>query len=290
MPRQTRTWQDNAAEFALLDKGEGWPFARLIACSVRKGSGQGARQPRNDRYEVKVSAQEFARQADTSAPRVLRYLDAWDKASDQGLCTPSADLSPADAPTVMEPDIPWGRVYDASKSGGRPRDGKAEDAAEIIDRRGAAEVVKSLSAEAKAKLAAELVIDEPTLHRAVESMTPAQRRGVIREATRQEIARADEERSHEQDVTMPPELDGIQESLDDWRQARGHITQKLFEAHRLIAGVVHDWPDYEGKFNPDIAIRTIVDIRTELDVLAMHAGVADGDPNVWPGMPEPGAE
>jgi hypothetical protein len=87
---------------------------------------------------------------------VLRYLEAWNKAAGQGLCTPSAELSPTDAPTVSEPDIAWGRVYDASQAGGRPRDSRPEDAATIVERRGAAAVVNALSPEQRRAVAGEL--------------------------------------------------------------------------------------------------------------------------------------
>lgn len=56
-----RTWKDNADEFALLDAGEGWPFARLVACSVEKGKGNGRPPKTVTRVTVsgKVSAHEF---------------------------------------------------------------------------------------------------------------------------------------------------------------------------------------------------------------------------------------
>ncbi|MFT4226090.1 hypothetical protein [Micropruina sp.] len=84
---------------ALSRQGKDVRLAVLVACSVERGVGQGAREPRNDRYEVaeKVSASEFATAAGTSAPRVLRHLTAWHKLSDAGLVPPAADLTPADA-------------------------------------------------------------------------------------------------------------------------------------------------------------------------------------------------
>ena len=132
-----RTWEDNAAEFAALDKGEGWPFARLVACSVMR---------RATTSSTKVSASRFAELAGTSAPRVLRYLDAWDKAAAQEHCIPSKQLEPEDAHQIADPEIGWESIYDASQAGSRPRDSRPEAAAQIMNLRGAAAVVDELGA------------------------------------------------------------------------------------------------------------------------------------------------
>src|SRR4029453_17684332 len=147
----SRTWQDNAAEFAALDVGEGWPFARLVACSVERGAGQGSTKPRNDRY--KVSADTFAREAGTSAPRVLRYLETWHKASRRGWVPAASTLTPDMAHTIMDPEQPWfskdGGLYDATKAGGpaRPENARAEVVAQIVEKRGAVAVVEHLTPE-----------------------------------------------------------------------------------------------------------------------------------------------
>lgn len=54
---------------------------------------------------AKVSMVQFARLAGTTDTRVKRHLDAWNRAAEKGLCTPSADLSPEDAtdPDLMVP-------------------------------------------------------------------------------------------------------------------------------------------------------------------------------------------
>jgi hypothetical protein len=221
----TRTWQDNAAEFALLDKGEGWPFARLIACSVQKGSGQGARQPRNDRYEVgKVSAQEFARRAETSAPRVSRYLAAWDRAADQGLCTPSADLTPNDAPTVMEPDIAWSAVY-AAGGRPRPRSSKADDAAKIIASQGAAEVVAAMTTRERDGMATEL-----------RRRQRADAEAVAEQMMQDELARGVDDR------------EGA--ALRDSNEARLRLHQPLIGASYTLVQVRVAWREWHGLLSP----------------------------------------
>jgi hypothetical protein len=173
----TRTWQDNAAEFAALDKGEGWPFARLVACSVTKGAGQHERGSRqNDRYDEKVSASKFAEIADTSAPRVLRYLEAWDKCAADGHCPRSSDLTPNDAHQIADPEIPFEVIYDASKAGSRPRDSRPGAAAQIINKRGAAAVLEELDEDGLLDLA-EALTAKPEhrllVHQAMDKHYPA---------------------------------------------------------------------------------------------------------------------
>ena len=110
------TWEDNAAAFAALDKQEGWPFARLVACSVSPGISTGNNQHEGVTIVTpsdKVGANAFAKKADTSTPRVMRFLLAWDTAADLGLCVPSGDLTPDDAHTTPEPDLIWGKAYDS---------------------------------------------------------------------------------------------------------------------------------------------------------------------------------
>jgi predicted NBD/HSP70 family sugar kinase len=168
---QQRTWQDNADEFAALDKGEGWPFARLVACSVAKGRGEGGSHHRNDRYggDGKTSAQEFARRAETSAPRVLRFLEAWGKAAEKGWVPAADTLTPDSVRGMADPEHPWNGVYDASKAGGRPRDTQPEDAAAILSRRGAKAVVESLTPEQQQELASAITaVNRPAVEEALE--------------------------------------------------------------------------------------------------------------------------
>lgn len=104
-----RTWEANARQFVSLDGGNGWEFAILVACSVEKGVGQGARKPLRDRDEVKVSAAKFAKAASTSADRILRYLDTWNQFADQGLVLHSNQLQPSEVVEVVIPDMPWNK-------------------------------------------------------------------------------------------------------------------------------------------------------------------------------------
>ena len=90
--------EQDAREFGLHVKQGGWRLALLVARNVKRGTGAGERtdlQPRGNRPKVgKVSAREFSEWAQTDHKRVLRYLDAWDKAAKDGIVPPASDLTP----------------------------------------------------------------------------------------------------------------------------------------------------------------------------------------------------
>jgi hypothetical protein len=144
-----RTWQDNAREFAALDKGEGWPFAVLVACSVEKGTS--AHRPASIDAGEKVSARMFAETASTGDSRVRRYLDAWDKAAAAGLVLPAAELSPADVGIPL-PEADFGDFYTAALSGGRQY-GNVAEAVRTIEKRGVEAIVEALTPEQRVEIA-----------------------------------------------------------------------------------------------------------------------------------------
>lgn len=113
MTRKTppRTWETNADENAQMLDGRGWDFAARIACSVEKGAGQGGRATSRARTRevgaagaVKTSAVAYAVRAHMDDHRVLRILDAWNSAADDGLVPHSADLAPGDVRGLALPE------------------------------------------------------------------------------------------------------------------------------------------------------------------------------------------
>lgn len=161
-----RTWKDNAAEFAALTKqGVDVRLAVLVATSIKQDAGHG-RPPKNvsiETFSSKVSASKFAESAGTTNDRVLRHLQAWNRAAEAGLCSPSSDLTPADAtdPELLVPSQEdFASYYDASKSGGRQY-GDPTTAARMIETRAGmgkvSEIVEKLDLETRAALAKEAV-------------------------------------------------------------------------------------------------------------------------------------
>lgn len=125
-----RTWEVNAQEFKELDKGNGWPFAILVACSVEKRKAGGNSSTIIRSNNGKVSANQFAEMAGTTQPRIHRILASWQKIADRGLVVDASTLTPSDVGDVVIPDIAWMRrdariggewVYDASVPRSTPR-------------------------------------------------------------------------------------------------------------------------------------------------------------------------
>jgi hypothetical protein len=106
--------QQDATEFGNHARAGGWRMGLLVARNVEKGSGEGRYGAnRNDRYGNKISAQAFAKIADTSAPRVLRYLDAWESAAEAGHVPAAETLSPGDEVELDAETLPaWDEFYD----------------------------------------------------------------------------------------------------------------------------------------------------------------------------------
>lgn len=159
MPHPTTHVEAAAADFGRHSKGGGgWALGLAVAACIHPGNGQGRRssEPRSDRD--KVSAQEFARQSGTTASRVIRHLDAWKRAAARSLVVDPDELTPADWNDLdhLPEGYEWNEFYDATASGGRPRDSRPEDAVTIIDRRGAEPVVDALTDDQVENLAAAL--------------------------------------------------------------------------------------------------------------------------------------
>lgn len=154
-----RTWHDNAEEFGALTKqGVDVRLAALVACSVEKvGRGKSAIA------DSKTTASQFARASSTTDTRIKRHLTAWDKCAANGWCKPSADLNPDDVNATEVPtQEQFTSVFDATGSGGRPRDSKPEDAVLIIEKRGAKEVVATMTPEVRESLASAIEEAEDT--------------------------------------------------------------------------------------------------------------------------------
>lgn len=180
--KKGRTWQQNAAEFAELDSGDGWPFAILVACSVERGTHGGARRGSSfDRnLNGKVNATTFAKEANTSPARVLRFLAAWDAAAKKGLCPPTGELSPADVNTTAYPDAPFKGIVDGVK-------GVYTETHADVNRDRIARSARSLLRKDPAA-AEELVKDPEVLHAILAS--PAVKQQVREEVTQAEARTA----------------------------------------------------------------------------------------------------
>lgn len=115
----------DAREFGLHVIQGGWRLGLLVARNVVKAPG---RVPAEE-LAPKTNASEFARRSKTSTTRVLRYLDAWERAADAGLVPHASELTPGQEvlthnghPLLLDVDaLPsWQAYYRTPRPPARP--------------------------------------------------------------------------------------------------------------------------------------------------------------------------
>jgi hypothetical protein len=263
------TAHENAVEFGRLERQGGWALGILVACSVEPESHGGDRRSSdrssNDR---KLNAQAFARQAQSSTPRILRYFEAWERAADAGVVSHAATLSPGDAHderwAPLEAEYAWFKTRDGdgfyeAVSGGRPRDSKAEDAATIIERRGAAAAVAAMPPMLRNELSRELRKAEEAEGAAEAARTPITRDGT---AARAEHATA---RALDLDVATIHLRSAARELYEAEMARRGFGIEDAAaerEALARVRSLLHaygrdeTWTDEDESFLSELGVRT----------------------------------
>jgi hypothetical protein len=100
--------EKDAREFGLHDKQGGWRLGLLVARNVEREGG--ASNPRSENH--KVSARQFAADSSTTHSRVLRYLDAWNRAAKKKLVPASNALIPGEEPELNIEALPdWKEFF-----------------------------------------------------------------------------------------------------------------------------------------------------------------------------------
>lgn len=257
----------DAREFGQHVKLGGWRLGLLVARNVEAGAGNGGDR-RSDQWNNctaetgKVSANEFARRAGVSRPKVMRYLEAWNKASADIEELPTADeLAPGneiDLPEEWCEAHPWSDYYttvnkkpDENPEGTPPsQEDQSRTFRETITRD--PEFAKA-AAEALREVAPE-----------TQQVTPEQVREAVRinpeveEAAREEAFNQMRDRarlnSSTYDPTIPPKADTPaeatkEEKVDDLitlmdyiRKANRNLTEAMYAAQR----VGHTWNQEES--------------------------------------------
>lgn len=151
------TWQTNAAQYRLLStQGKDFRLAVLAACSINM---QG--NPHDSR---KTTLTQFAREAGTTPERVQRHLAAWEVLATRGILPTPNSLNPASVTRNAGPGMveAFMNVYDAAKSGGRPRASVTEITTRLNnDPAYLSKVVGELDPAAKAQVRAALTPKHP---------------------------------------------------------------------------------------------------------------------------------
>lgn len=117
----------DASEFGNHVRQGGWRLGLLVARNVEKGIGASAG---SNQYAVrsvptgtdqKVSAREFAELSGVGKNRVLRYLEAWNLAAEQGIVPKSWSLTPGEDIDLDVDQLPaWSQFYEAKNTSPQP--------------------------------------------------------------------------------------------------------------------------------------------------------------------------
>lgn len=150
----------DAAEFGIHVRQGGWRLGLLVARNVTR-SKPGSTKIVARATIKKVSATQFAKSSGTSADRVLRYLDAWKAAADQGHVPMPDTLTPGEEVDINMLTLPeWSTFYDQMLEPLRVQRAEADRQAEM-----AAEHAMTLSQRHGARMTAlAAAIDEAAAH------------------------------------------------------------------------------------------------------------------------------
>ena len=114
---QGRT-QADAREFGQHVRQGGWRLGLLVARNVEKKNS--AHRPVSIETGAKVSARWFAETSGVSAAKVLRYLEAWNLAAEQGHVPAADTLSPGTNVDLDVDTLPaWSQFYEAKNTSTR---------------------------------------------------------------------------------------------------------------------------------------------------------------------------
>lgn len=110
--------EKNLHQAAEVETSSAWTVARLIAASV--AGKQGSRSDLVSQ-DMKFGVNEAAAMMGRSNKTITAYLNAWNAAAADGLCTPSSDLTPEDGWTAAMPDAADWEKYKQANSHSTPR-------------------------------------------------------------------------------------------------------------------------------------------------------------------------
>ena len=115
-------WRSDARQYGRIMKKGGWWLAYLAARCVVEDNGHGVtRDGKRDDRPI-CSLREFAEEAGTSHHRVKRHLEAWDRATEQGVVPPRFTFvgrPEINVPMPDDEDDPFDGYYSAVSDSGR---------------------------------------------------------------------------------------------------------------------------------------------------------------------------
>lgn len=193
--------------WAALDKSGSWWLAFFVACQVRPQAAGAAAEGAGRATKLKISANEFARRAGTSADRVLRYYRAWESAYAASAVPLSAEqLCPGHEPIELPPADDWTLYYTSRRSASTDRGAliSAAAAAEGIRPTKALEVAENPTALRAAILADPRTAD--AARAALKALTVEERRSEHLEYVKQVAEEGKAQAASGQLIQLPEQI------------------------------------------------------------------------------------
>lgn len=175
----------------LIAGNTGWAVARLIASSVKVGTPGRPKTHAVHDIPQKVSIKQAEGILGKSQDTIARYLDAWAKASADGLCTPASELTPEDGQTADLPDAAdWDRYYNPRRNTPKPpvttQPEPSVAAQQMTDDETSEFITKAIQANPAHESAARKALDDAYTVRAEKSQAKLQRSKDEAEARRKD--------------------------------------------------------------------------------------------------------
>lgn len=247
----------NAQEFGQHVRQGGWRLGYLVATSVEKGSGDGVNIAYREGVSIetpsKVSARKFSEQSGVSATKVLRYLEAWNRAADDLGIEHADDMHPGYTCDWLTEEWveqhPWGKYYSTvNKNPEAPADGTPptqEAQATAFEHqvttnpdfaRQAAETLRKVAPETQ-QVTPEQVREAVRTNPEVEKVAKEEAFQRMRERARENSPAFDPTVPHEDDRPQPrtaqDQADDALELLRYLRRAEKELTEAMYAAQRV---------------------------------------------------------
>lgn len=275
----------DAQEFGQHVKLGGWRLGLLVARNVEKLDHGGARRGSKNNCSLKVTTQAFADWAGVSRPKVVRYLEAWNKAAADIEELPTADeLAPGNEIDLDEEwceSHPWGKYYTTVNK--KPESAPEGDSPTQEEQHRAFR--ESITRDPEfAKAAADALREHAP---ETQQVTPEQVREAVRtnpeveEAAREESFNRMRERVREQnfaaDPTVPhpddraPETNPVAEKQDALR-----FVAEMKKAERALRDALYLANQIEEPMDGNAAVSGVRDLADQIEI-TLSAGGFDAE-------------
>ncbi|QMU67082.1 hypothetical protein [Streptacidiphilus sp. P02-A3a] len=278
--------------WAALDRSGGWWLAFFVACQVEMGKGHGSSRGSVQRLthgldgSTKITAQEFAERAGTTAKRVVRYYRAWEAATSSGAVSIGPELLyPGHSPIELPPVEDWSLYYRS-----RATSGSSEERQQAIAEAAAGEGIKPTMAlhvaENPTALRAAILADPKTAQvarAAISDLTVNERSAKHAEYVRQAAGEGQVTTAAGQVIQLPEQARGraavLLTAVEDAKATPESVTEAFEAVQGLIAEAVEADPEIQIREQRTRFTKALSSTKKGIESIDLDdlAAVADDD-------------